>query len=334
MPYSDTKMTIDDLECGDVLIFEASDHWDSWLVCLVTNSDVAHAAMLFHSKDQIVEQTPPQVRAIATKERLNNLGRRLYVMRANFASEKSLIPVMNEAQKHLNNKEPYPYINLIIGMLAAFAQAHTHDFFYKKTLLGTMRWLTWHFAKFVDDWRYGDDTEPMVCSEFVYRCFGDAGAEFNLDMQFDRQSFAFNNALKQSQPRPFIDIVTEKLSNTDHSTISNSFDEESLAAMAPEDVSADLKSQLKQLFSESNTSDNTSSFEAKISHEITSAGAEFIVTLARAGFFNSAQSTTAKYEITTEEALHQYREYIAMFIAPINLLRDCKNLNCIGYIDT
>lgn len=169
-------MEINDLKPADILLFSGEkDSWISKAIMLLTDAPVSHAALSSEVSTTIVEETPPAIRASEAKERF--AGRTIYVMRTK--RDKSMQPVVNAAMHYLNEQEPYPMSNLYLVGLLLIYRKFTPDTLLKKVMIKIFRNLAANMIEFINKHKYPSKL-PMVCSQFVYQCYADAGSDYRL----------------------------------------------------------------------------------------------------------------------------------------------------------
>ena len=169
-------MQIKDLKPADILLFSGEkDSWISRAIMLLTDAPVSHAALCSETSTTILEETPPAIRASDAVERFS--GRTIYVMRTK--REKSMRPVVDAAMHYLNEQEPYPMSNLYLVGLLLIYRKFTPDTQLKKVMINIFRNLAANMIEFINKHKYPGKL-PMVCSQFVYQCYADAGLDYRL----------------------------------------------------------------------------------------------------------------------------------------------------------
>lgn len=182
-------MDVRDLRAGDILLFSPEKgSWISKAITWLTDAPVSHAAMTYQIATKLVEETPPAVRV--SEATIRFVDRTIYVMRYNKGIE-DFNPVMNIAKGFLNNKEPYSMTNLyLVGLLLIYKKFTPSDSIQRVTLK-ILKKLTARLIEFIDRHEYPGKM-PMVCSQFVYECYQEAGKKYHLDI---------NNGLTASKNR-------------------------------------------------------------------------------------------------------------------------------------
>ena len=172
-------MTIDDLRSGDVLLFSPEEgSWISEAIVLLTGANVSHAALAYRPSATLVEATPPAVREAPAATRFP--GRTITVRRPDPA--RPIDPVLDAATKYLDAAEPYPMPDLyLVGMLMLYSRLAPHTIAGRLTLR-IFEVLAASVIKYVNDRKYPGKT-PMVCSQFVFQCFQDAGPDHALRIE-------------------------------------------------------------------------------------------------------------------------------------------------------
>jgi hypothetical protein len=169
-------MNIDELKPGDVLIYSAPD--DSWIskaIAFLTGSSVSHAALSYFETSRTVEQSPPCTRFREARETFE--GRSVYVMRHKGGVE--LAPVLNAAHRYVELAEPYPMSNLYLLGLILIYRKFNPDTIARRVIVKVLKSVTRQVIEFVNSRRFPGKL-PMVCSQFVFQCYDDAGDDCRL----------------------------------------------------------------------------------------------------------------------------------------------------------
>lgn len=168
-------MKIDELKPGDVLLFSGDkESFISKAIMYLTDAPVSHAALSYTTSDEIVEEVPPAVCVSDAEESFE--GRDIYVMRPeNMATG----GVVEAAAQYLNDEEPYPDSNLyMVGLILIYRKIMPGRIL-QKAIIKILRKLTSGIIDFINKRKYAGKT-PMVCSQFVYQCYKDAGHKLNI----------------------------------------------------------------------------------------------------------------------------------------------------------
>ncbi|WP_251359936.1 hypothetical protein [Kangiella sp. TOML190] len=172
-------MDIKDLNSGDLLLFSPEKgSWISDAIVWLTGAPVSHAAMSYKDFSNIIEETPPAVRVAPASERFKE--RTIHVMRDQRHSEFS--PVIKAASHYLNELEPYGMSNLyLVGLILVYKKL-TPSGMRQKAILRILKLAVEKLLPIINHYKYGDKT-PMVCSQFVFQCYQDAGADYELTIK-------------------------------------------------------------------------------------------------------------------------------------------------------
>ena len=199
-------MDVRDLKAGDVLLFSPEEgSWISKAITWLTDAPVSHAAMTYQIPTKMVEETPPAVRVAEATMRFP--GRTVHVMRLNKWQD-DFKPVMDVAAKYLNGEAPYAMNNLyLLGILLIYKKFTPSDTT-QKIVLKILKRITEKLLDAINQMKY-PDKHPMVCSQFVFECYQEAGKAFqltikkgNLQTENTRTSLlekAFKHKRKESQ---------------------------------------------------------------------------------------------------------------------------------------
>ncbi len=167
------------MKSGDVIIFEAGDNWLSKAIAKLTGSNVSHAAMRYKG-DSIVEMGAGGISV--SKCNIADKGDKAYLLR--LFPEKNPTPLIEAAEKYVDAGTVYDYPDLVFfaGLLVY------------RAIRPTMRWqkvtdVVLNAACAVLDKmlnriiQHGGDTPALVCSQFVYQCYLDCGAEYKIKLK-------------------------------------------------------------------------------------------------------------------------------------------------------
>ncbi len=173
-------MEINDLKPADILLFSGEKgSWISEAIMFLTDSPVSHAAMTYTSGEELVEESPPAVQVNDTEKRFK--GRTIYVMRLD-PSKDSMVPVLDATTLYLNEAEPYAMSNLyLVGMLLLYKKFSPRTPV-QKVMIKIFKKLAGIIIKYINKHK-NPDKLPMVCSQFVYQCYEDAGAGYKLKIK-------------------------------------------------------------------------------------------------------------------------------------------------------
>ncbi len=174
-------MHVRDLQAGDVLLFSPEEgSWISKAITWLTDAPVSHAAMTYQIPTKMVEETPPAVRIAEATMRFP--GRTVHVMRLNKPTIDDFKPVMDIAAKYLNGEAPYAMNNLyLVGMLLIYKKFTPSDTT-QKIILRILKRLTEKLLDAINQHKY-PDKHPMVCSQFVFECYQEAGKAYQLTIK-------------------------------------------------------------------------------------------------------------------------------------------------------
>lgn len=193
-------MTIDDLEPGDVLLFSPEPHsWISEAIVLLTGAPVSHAALAYDPSTSLIESTlePPGVNESSAAKRFP--GRKITVRRP--SPPDPIDPVLHAAARYRDEKQPYAMDHLyLVGMLLLYKK-FTPTSAVQKAMLKVFRHLAASVMRRIDE-REHPGKLPMVCSEFVFQCFEDAGEGYALKIEGGLFAARATSLLQQAMTRP------------------------------------------------------------------------------------------------------------------------------------
>ena len=191
------KLSLNDLRPGDVVLFSPEKNsFISWAITFLTDAPVSHASLVYQAQPlTIIEETPPQVAVNPAEKRFHN--RTVSVLR--HKTGKSLAPVINAAEKHLNHLQPYDDTGLyMVGAILLYKKLSLSSR-RQKIIIRILKKLTATIMHHIQQHKTPGKL-PMVCSQFVAQCFDDAGDDYRL--QFRRpvlDYFAAGSLLDQAE---------------------------------------------------------------------------------------------------------------------------------------
>lgn len=185
-----------DLKTGDILLYgPVKDNVLCELICALTDSPVSHTAMMYYDTDHIIEETLPQV-TIGDIEPTTK-DRQIYVVRHNDSSL-DMIKVIDIAKAYYDQQTPYPLSNLfVVGTYLVLSKHMPKNLSQPmQKLLTTLLYIaSGELMKLINKKQYGDK-HPMVCSQFAYVCYKQAGPEYKLQLRKDSACNCLLNEMK------------------------------------------------------------------------------------------------------------------------------------------
>jgi hypothetical protein len=318
------KMDINDLKPGDVLLFSGEKGSSiSEAIMFLTNSPVSHAALVYSDPNEVVEETPPSVQVNPAKKRFE--GRTIYVNRLK-KQPASLAPVIEAATRYVNNDEPYAMSNLYLVGLLLIYKRFTPSTPVQKAMSKILKRLA---AKIIDyiNKQKSPGKLPMVCSQFVYQCFEDAGGDYRIQIQRPVLALA---ATTPSQPS-VLDLTIQRIKQ-DRSPSFRS----SLAAVGQAEVGREPGESDEELAAEL--------LQALRAETAEGAGLEDELVLAVTQFCHAAHASITEQSLQPEvllrasqvgaapDALGFFKSEEAYFVTPADLLDRTDNLTRVGTI--
>ncbi|GAA4353017.1 hypothetical protein [Kangiella taiwanensis] len=294
-------MHVRDLNAGDILLFSPEEgSWISKAITWLTDAPVSHAAMTYQIPTKLVEETPPAVRIAEATMRFP--GRTVHVMRLNKPID-DFKPVMDVAARYLNGEAPYAMNNLyLVGMLLIYKKFTPSDTT-QKIILRILKRLTEKLLDAINQHKY-PDKHPMVCSQFVFECYQEAGKAYQLSIK--------SGNLQSDNTR----------SSLLHKAFKHKRQQTLLGALQSEKATDEELAQ--ELYKAMN--DETLLASGTVSDELLDAIHDFAQTLHGV----SQQVDLDKADPKQGIAILQAQS--AMFVTPGDLLRHCPELRHIGDI--
>lgn len=301
-------MEIKSLRAGDIVLFSPEKgSFISEAICLLTNSNVSHAAMvhevLGNDGTTIVEESPPKVSINNAKERFTD--RTIYVRRLN--ENLNMEAVINQSDLFLKDEIPYNDPELyMLGLLLVYKKFSLSDPL-QKIVIKILKKLSLELVAVIDKIKY-DGKKAMICSEFVDECYNNAGDQYKLRVK--NCVLSTSKIYSSNENKNLVDLSLEFLENNvilGTSSLSSPIDD-SFEQLAKDfcdefkknnESSANIENELLQL---------VQSF-ALVHHKI------------RNGF--DSIETHALKSLQSDES---------MFVFPCDLLSNCENLEDVGTI--
>lgn len=330
-------MNFNELKPADILLFSGAKDWMSQAIMLLTNSEVTHAALSYKHYHQIIEQTPPSIRIFEvdmtgeSSERLR--GRKIYVNRLN-SYQTSMTPVINAATLYLNNETPYAKTNLYLLGLILIYKKWSPNILVKQVIIKILKKLTAQIIEYINKQK-SPGKLPMVCSQFVYQCYEDAGEDYNLILRKDSLlSRVFSVARDNFS---LLDRVTAQLQNAPSPQFQRLT--ESQTNLAPENVPLQTEEELAHELIDAMQSDDIQTSQA-LESELALAVCEFgqAVYLAEGSEDNAkpmmiAETNQLANELQIPPLLSFLKAKEAYFVTPEDLLNHCENVTQVGIIE-
>lgn len=177
---------VDKLQSADILLFSGSKKddegkdWISQAIMFLTNSKVTHAA-LYREQGEIIEETPPMVQTykLGSDERFH--GREIYINRLN-SQQFFPAPVIKAATTYFNQKTPYAFNNMYLLGLILLYKKFNPNILTKRVMIKIYKSLATRIIDYINQHK-SPGKSPMVCSQFVFQCYEDAGEGYHLKIR-------------------------------------------------------------------------------------------------------------------------------------------------------
>lgn len=204
-----TIVKFNELKKGDVLLFSHTDDWYSTMISLITNSPISHAAMSYYDYTSIVEEVPPCATVNPIKE--SSAGRQVTVMRIN-REYLDMGKVLEVAEQYVVDKAPYAKKNTAFIVLYILITKIPLPVTLQKLLLPLIKYVIADMINKINN-KYFEGQHPMICSQFVYRCYEEAGDEYKLIMNDSKKG---KTLLSQIQ-----EYISNNRLNLEHKLVSD-----------------------------------------------------------------------------------------------------------------
>lgn len=316
-------MNISDLNQADLLLFSGEKgSFISEAIMFLTGSPVSHAALSYKSSSEIIEETPPAVQVNPAEDRFKD--RTIYVMRRKVRPG-SMSPVLDAATGYLNNDEPYAMSNLyLVGALLIYKK-FTPTSLEQKIILKILEKIAAEIIDYINE-KKEPEKLPMVCSQFTYQCYEDAGADYKLTIKDGILLRA-----RKAAPKATLNLLEqaiEKVTKDATESFRKALPMAAVTKAAPEESAEELARQLLEALRVPKKEE-----PAEISSELALSIHKF------AELSNTVMTGTVK-EIGKEVplgvctvALNFLKDQEAIFVAPGDLLQHCPDLEQVGKIE-
>ncbi|MCX7922577.1 MAG: hypothetical protein N3B21_11310 [Clostridia bacterium] len=313
----DSMVKIAQLKQGDILLFSTYDDWESKLISLITNSSVSHSAMSYFDYNQIVEETPPCAQINPIKDRI--AGRTITVMRLN-SNVGDMTKVLDIAKDCVDKQEPYPEVNLaLVGIYILFKKSMISAPL-QNLLCTLMKIVINKLIELIDSGIY-KNSHPMVCSQFVYHCYENAGDSYKLILKDKEYINSLLKSVSQFLDDNMIDIKPKLINNFHMQSEDSSYNSVDLQKLC-EDI-------YNELAKEESNSDHVLSEEFAVTiHKFCLAVNKFISGKdTEASLLHNAENYLVTSPVISMIAMEE------AFVTPKDLLSNCVNLYKVGILD-
>ena len=306
------KVKVSDLRAGDIVLLEPSEDKISKLIAKITRSPVSHTTLSCGQKEPVgtvVEETPPNA-LVGTL--LNRTSRTAYVMRLNPEVE-DCQPVMDIANRYVSEKLPYAKAQLPFIALYCIAHNITGGTKLQGIVMKFVRLAMEILIQWEDSVIYKGQ-EAMMCSQFAYHCYKEAGEAYEIHM-------------KEMAGFGLIDGIIDRLQANPSKYNSQLF---LLRGEAQEVTDERVDRLIDELYDELNGDENLS-----LRLEANELSEDFIIEVTR--FLLQFVKTFLKEEDCDKTDavlnLRKLKEMGEYFISPGDLFTNTTNLVCLGTVD-
>jgi hypothetical protein len=321
------KVKVSDLKKGDIVLLECEeDDLISHAIALLTRSKVTHATISrgimegldYNGVGYIAEETP---RYATYSTLLDRTERVAYVMRLQ-PEEKDMQPVMDLVDYYIAKKWPYaslaqPFLAMYFLVKDISDTLHLCKIGTKlmKLAMGTMIEL---FNQLLHDGK-----NPMMCSQFAYHCYKEAGSQYQIHMKDEKKPSLFTKTIEYLRDH--------------YQDFAEDFQADSLqyASELMKENTLDTKIVLEELCQELQKSKDVKS-DNQLKKETSELPHDFVAQLIHFCklFYKVFVPKDEQIIVETESNwLEQFALMQEYFIAPEDLFHNTKNLICLGTLD-
>jgi hypothetical protein len=210
---SEPLINIKDMKPGDIILFKAEDDWISKAIALLTRSDVTHAA-LYMGEGILADEEFIGLACHRISQPASNT-RGIYVRRLKNVND--IAPVLDASKRYIDKKEPYDMSALVLLALILLYRDVPAHLIPKPILNRILKEAARSLDVLINQHRYPGQ-KPMVCSQFVFQCYEDAGGIYKLDLH----NGTFTECPRINSPaRNMFQKVAAKLRKNHHSLSSS-----------------------------------------------------------------------------------------------------------------
>lgn len=321
-------MDINDLKPGDVLLFSGEKgSYISEAIMFLTNAPVSHAALTYNPSSSIIEETPPAVQTNPAAKRF--VDRKITVMRFD-PPQPDYEPVLTAATGYLNEQEPYAMANLyLVGMLLIYRK-FTPDTLTQRIIINILKKITAGIITYYNQYKTPGKL-PMVCSQFVYQCYDDAGAGYKLKI---KDGVLLAEEKGGTEQQSLLDQVIYRVSH-DTSVDFNEYLENNAGMALKAPVEQSDEELAKELLQALQGASLTGEAKAPLENELVVAIHELgqAIQLAQTGIEGAANELVQANSLSMPStSMTQLKSQEAYFVTPADLLQHCTNLKQVGEI--
>jgi hypothetical protein len=307
-------ITPKDIRPGDILLFTSDGSRLDQIIEVLCDSPYCHVAMGFTpapndrpNYSRIINETLKGVIFVNLDDIDLFDPRQMVVRRHKTATD--LSPVMAAAEYYFEEKEPYPEENLVFVALLLLYRKVTPQSALQRAMIRYLKWVTKKILAFINEHRF-PGKKPMVCSQFIFQCFQDAGGELTLHIE--------NGLLMANNAPTLLDLIDQQMKTNGKPSLPLTID--------PNEPSA--AEILQELFDALQTPDASGPLtsSAQITDALVGAAAEFCEALTSLAAPQSLQANNS-------DAVGFVRAQEAVFVTPADLADSCPEIEDIGIMD-
>lgn len=306
------KVRVSDLKAGDILLLEPNNEKISKIIAWVTRSEVSHTALSCGPDKPVgtvIEETPPNALEDTI---LTRTARTAYVMRLN-PGNNNCQPVMDIAARYVSEKLPYAHAQLPFIGLYCITNNMLGDTGLQGLVTRIVK-LSMGILMELEDALIYKGREAMMCSQFAYHCYKEAGDEYEIQ-------------LKGNPGFPLLDRIIEIIQKDPASYNNRIFQADvENSPVSDENVDEAIDQLYEALSKKQYETELSASYELSddLIIEVTRFCIQFVKT------FSSGTDGGNNDAVPYLQKLKDMYEY---FISPGDLLKNTLNLTCIGTVD-
>lgn len=325
---SDKKIEIKDLKPADILLFSGVEgDFISEAIMFLTDSNVSHAAMSYKESNTIVDAVPPAVRTASAEEKFK--GRTIYVNRFD-GNKEPLTPVLAAAETYLKEKTPYALYNLLfVGLILIYKKFSTPGLD-QKILIEIFKKLAAALIDYTNKEEHPGKS-PMVCSQFVYQCYEDAGQSYRLKIK--NGTLVGRSLLDEGEMWSLLDHVLFETKTNRAADFTEFLAGPEVAELGA--ITSKSEADLAKELLDSLKAPKAAATTEKVGNELIAAVYQFAEAYysMRSGTKTDLKAlSSANEKGLAPDALNFLKSEEAYFVTPADLLDKCKNAERIGFI--
>ncbi len=163
----------DNMKPCDMIIFDGEPNdWIDKAIMMLTGSTVTHAALYQYDNPPVLSDAG--LSGLQMHEITPEAQRGVHIVRHQLYDRLNFSPVIEAANVYLSQNLSYPKANLVLLAAILVFKNNSHAGLAQVVIIDILRAACAAITDFLDK-DFHDGKHPMVCSEYVFQCYVDAG---------------------------------------------------------------------------------------------------------------------------------------------------------------